>query len=282
MNEKAFVIGYPIKHSRSPVIHNYWLQHHNIDASYRVINVAPEQLSGLVADLRSGKYVGGNITIPHKVDVCNYCDVLSPGATMLGAVNTVYMRSGVLHGDNTDGYGFLSNLDQQVQGWDNGVKTVLILGAGGATRAIIVALLERQISQVIILNRTLDTAKYLAQKFANIKPEVKLLAGGLDEFSRYAPQSDLLINTSAVGLNNTKFVNLDISLLPKHAMVTDIVYTPMLTPLLLSARDRGLNICDGLGMLLHQAVPGFEKWFGIVPKVTPKLRQLVIDDLEKS
>jgi shikimate dehydrogenase len=264
---KAFVIGHPINHSRSPLIHGTWLAEHGIDGSYEAIDVAPGELPVFFERLRSGEFAGGNVTIPHKEAVFALCDSVDPLAKTIGAVNTLVVRDGKVHGTNTDYLGFLGNLDAGAPGWSNGLQTAIVLGAGGAARAVLVALQSRGIKTVHLLNRTRNTADKLAAALgAGIVP------GGLDSVSALAPQAGLLVNTTSIGMHGSRFDDLDLAALPAGALVTDLVYVPLVTPLLADAAARGLRTVDGLGMLLHQAVPGFEAWFGVRPAVTAELR----------
>lgn len=265
--KKAFVIGHPIKHSRSPLIHGSWIAEHGIDGSYEAIDVAPEALPAFVERLRQGEFAGGNVTIPHKEAVFALCDSVDPLATTIAAVNTLVARGGKVHGFNTDFMGFLGNLDQNAPGWGEGLNRAIVLGAGGAARAILVALRERGIPEIILLNRTPEKAEALAKEIPG-----PFVPGALSDYARYAPEAGLVVNTTSIGMHDTRFENLDLRLLPRTALVTDIVYVPLLTPLVADARALGLRTVDGLGMLLHQAVPGFEAWFGVRPEVTPALR----------
>ena len=265
---RAFVIGHPIKHSRSPLIHGSWLASHEIEGSYEAIDVAPEALPGFMAQLRAGKWRGGNVTIPHKEAVFALCDAVDPLAEKIGAANTLVRREdGTIWGTNTDYVGFLNNLDQQAPGWSGTVSRAIVLGAGGASRAILVALIERGIGDIRLLNRSTDKAEALATSFGG-----GIVPGPLADFAALAPEAGLVVNTTAIGMHGTRFEHLDLGVLPDTALVTDIVYTPLVTPLLADAAARGLRVVDGLGMLLHQAVPGFEAWFGLRPEVTPELR----------
>ncbi|HTM77377.1 MAG TPA: shikimate dehydrogenase [Devosia sp.] len=267
MTNKAFVIGHPINHSRSPLIHGAWLADHSIDGSYTAIDVAPAELSGFFERLRAGEFVGGNVTIPHKEAVFALCDSVDPLARRIGAVNTLVVESGHVRGSNTDYLGFLGNLDAGAPDWDKRLQTAIVLGAGGAARAVLVALQSRGINTITVLNRTLATAEKLAAQFG-----AGIEAGQLDAFDALAPRAGLVVNTTSIGMHGTKFDTLDLAKLPDTALVTDLVYVPLRTPLLAAAEARGLRTVDGLGMLLHQAVPGFESWFGVRPTVTPALR----------
>ncbi len=268
--KRAFVIGHPIAHSRSPMIHGYWLKLYGIEGSYEAIDVAPDALPAFFERIRAGEFVGGNVTIPHKELAYDLCDDRDDLAEDIGAVNTLVRHGTQIAGLNTDYLGFLGNLDQQAPGWDKIKGEAIVLGAGGASRAVLVALKARGIGSIRLLNRTVDKAEALALEF-----EGPIRCGPLGDFASLAPEAGLVVNTSAVGMKGTRFDSLRLDRLPKTALVTDIVYTPLITPLLADAQKLGLRTVDGLGMLLHQAVPGFEAWFGTRPDVTPELRALV-------
>lgn len=274
MTIKAFVIGHPIAHSRSPLIHGAWLAQHHIDGSYEAIDVAPDHLPAFFERLRAGEFAGGNVTIPHKEAVFALCDSVDPLATTIGAVNTLVVRNGKVYGTNTDYLGFLGNLDAGAPGWSDGGRPAIVLGAGGASRAILVALKSRHIP-VILLNRTRSTADRLA---AEISGDIR--TGDLSDFNALAPLAGLVVNTTSIGMHGSRFDGFDLGQLSPGTLVTDIVYAPLVTPLLADARARGLPVVDGLGMLLHQAVPGFVAWFGIRPEVTPALRASIEATLE--
>lgn len=267
MTKSAFVIGHPIAHSRSPLIHRTWLDTYALDGTYEAIDVEPAALPTLIDRLRAGEFVGGNVTIPLKEPVFALCDSIDPLATAIGAVNTLVASDGRVHGFNTDYMGFLGNLDQQAPGWSQDLEHAVVLGAGGASRAILVALKERGIGTIHLLNRSLDKAEALAAMLGR-----SVRAGALADFAALAPLAGLVVNTTSVGMHGSAFHELPLARLPKSALVTDIVYVPLETPLLKEARALGLTTVDGLGMLLHQAVPGFEAWFGVRPEVTPELR----------
>lgn len=271
MTIKAFVIGHPIAHSKSPLIHGTWLRNHEIDGSYEAIDVAPDALSAFIKDLRGGAFAGGNVTIPHKEALVSLCDAVDPLAQKIGAVNTLSVRNGQVLGSNSDYLGFLANLDAGAPGWDQNLETAIVLGAGGASRAVLAALGARNIPRVVLLNRNPDRAQSLAAHF-----EAGVIPAPLTDFARFAPGAGLVVNTSSVGMGGTRFENLDLDALPSGAVVNDIVYTPLVTPLLADAERLGLRSVDGLGMLLHQAVPGFAAWFGVTPEVSPDLRALVL------
>lgn len=270
MTIKAFVIGHPINHSRSPLIHGTWLAEHGIDGSYEAIDVAPDDLPAFFERLRQGEFAGGNVTIPHKEAVFALCDEVDPLARTIGAVNTLVVRDGKVFGSNTDYLGFLGNLDAAVPGWSEGPADAMVIGAGGAARAVLVALQRRNGGKVHILNRTLANAQALVDEI-----EGPFSAHGFGDFAELAPRTGIVINTTSIGMHGTRFDWLDFSLLPDRTLVTDIVYVPLMTPLLAEAAAHGFKTVDGLGMLLHQAVPGFEAWFGVRPEVTPELRARV-------
>ena len=267
MTTKAFVIGHPIAHSRSPLIHGTWLAEHNIDGTYEAIDVAPDALPDFFSRLRAGEFAGGNVTIPHKEAVFALCDTVDELARRIGAVNTLVVQDGAVNGTNTDYLGFLGNLDANAPGWSDGTQDAMIIGAGGAARAVLVALRRRHGGKVHVLNRTLANAQALVEEI-----DGPFEAHGFDAFAELAPNTGLVVNTSSIGMHGTRFDWLDMSLLARSTLVTDIVYTPLETPLLAAAKAEGLRTVDGLGMLLHQAVPGFAAWFGVEPEVTPALR----------
>lgn len=269
--KRAFVIGHPIKHSRSPLIHGHWLAEHGIEGSYEAIDVAPADLPAFVDRIRSGEFVGGNVTVPHKEDVFKLVDFPDVDTVHLGAFNTLVgqpTQTGIgIYGTNTDLYGFLANLDAGAPGWSDGLENAIVLGAGGAARAVAAALSLRTTGNTYVLNRTIERAEVLC---ADLRGNLRPVA--LDRFAELAPSVGLVVNTTTIGMHGTRFEGLALDHLPKSTLVTDIVYVPLKTPLLADARALGLRTVDGLGMLLHQAVPGFEAWFGVRPVVTPALR----------
>ena len=272
---KAFVLGHPITHSRSPLIHNHWIKAHGLAGSYEAIDVAPGTLAAFLECVRSGQFAGGNITVPLKEEAFAAVDQLTDTAKSIGAVNTVYLQNGQLWGDNTDAYGFSANLANKAPEFKD-TKTALIIGAGGAARAIVKSLIDSGISSIIILNRTLARADELVQAFGPI-----CRAASLEDFPKMVLDAALIINTSSIGMAGKGAHDFDFSTGKKSALVTDIVYVPLETDFLKSARAAGLKTVDGLGMLLHQAVPGFERWFGVRPDVTPQLRTMIEADLFK-
>lgn len=270
---KAFVIGHPIAHSRSPLIHGYWLAHLGIDGSYERIDVAPADVGTFIQNLPGSGFAGGNVTIPHKEVVHDLVSHRSEAANLIGAVNTVWLEDGVLHGDNTDARGFAANLDHYQLDWRK-ASSALVLGAGGAARAILFALIEAGIRDIRLVNRTMARGQELADRFG-----AAVSAYGWDEMNDLTSDAQLVVNTTSVGMGGKGNAPLDVSVLPDTALVTDIVYTPLQTPLLAAAAARQLETVDGLGMLLHQAAPGFERWFGVLPTVTDELRAIIVADL---
>ncbi|CAN7232150.1 shikimate dehydrogenase [Mesorhizobium sp. LjRoot246] len=272
-SKKAFVTGHPVKHSRSPKIHGYWLAKHGIDGSYQAIDVAPQDFAVFVKTLQANNYRGGNVTIPHKEAAFALAGRRDQAAEEIGAVNTLWFEDGVLWGGNTDAHGFAANLDDYAPGWA-GKGPAVVLGAGGASRAVIHALKERGVADIRIVNRTLARAMELRDRFG-----AGVSAHGMAASGELLADAGLLVNTTALGMHGNEGLSADPVLLPDHAIVTDIVYVPLETPLLAAARARKLKTVDGLGMLLHQAVPGFERWFGVRPQVTAELRALIVADL---
>jgi shikimate dehydrogenase len=272
--KKAFVTGHPIAHSRSPKIHGFWLKQYGIDGSYEPIDVAPDDFAVFLAGLQAQGFRGGNVTIPHKEKAFSLVQRRDDAAEEIGAVNTLWFDDGILCGGNTDAHGFAANLDEYAPGWA-GNGAAVVLGAGGAARAIIHSLKTRGVKDIRIVNRTLSRAQELAHRFG-----AGVSAHGMVATDELLGDASLLINTTALGMHGNEGLAADPARLPGHAIVTDIVYVPLETPLLAAARQRGLKTVDGLGMLLHQAVPGFEHWFGMRPQVTPALREMIVADLE--
>lgn len=274
MTRKAFVVGWPIAQSRSPLIHGYWLKEHGLDGSYERLPVPPEAFSAFLTDLAGAGFVGGNVTVPHKETAFDLCAELDPVAARLGAVNTVWLETGRLHGGNTDRHGFVANLDDRAAGWDERPGRAVVLGAGGAARAVVDGLLSRGFD-VALANRTLARAEAMAEQFGP-----RVCADALSDVDGLLADARLLVNTTSVGMDGKEGeMALALDRLAADALVTDIVYVPLETPLLAAARARGLRTVDGLGMLLHQAAPGFERWFGVRPVVTAALRDLILADL---
>ena len=270
----ACVVGWPIEHSRSPLIHNHWLKELAIDGAYTPIAVEPERAARFFAGFAESDFVGGNVTIPFKALAFEVIAEADEIATALGAVNTLYRDRGQIVGSNTDVYGFLANLDAELPGWTVGGHPAVVLGAGGAARAVVWALRASGFEPVIVVNRTADRAEELVAKLG---PGVR--AAGWSELEMWLRETAILVNATSLGMKGQPPLEVELGTLRDNAIVHDLVYAPLETELLKAARTRGLRTADGLGMLLHQAVPGFEKWFGQRPSVTAKLRQLVVADL---
>ncbi|MGE0211691.1 MAG: shikimate dehydrogenase [Parvibaculaceae bacterium] len=271
---KACVIGWPISHSRSPIIHNHWLRHYGIPGRYDRVPVRPEDLSALLGDLRVHGYVGCNVTVPHKEEAFRLVEAEGTAARRTGTVNTVYLKGGRPVGRSTDGEGFLESLRAGVPGWSPERAAVALIGAGGAARAVAAALADAGVGEIAVFNRTPERAFALA---ADLGPPLAVRPwGALGDF---LSGTDLLVNTTSLGMAGQPSLVLPLDRLRRETVVADIVYVPLETPLLASARARGNRTVDGLGMLMHQAVPGFELWFGVRPEVTPELRALVAADI---
>ncbi|MCT8972207.1 shikimate dehydrogenase [Microbaculum marinisediminis] len=272
---KACVIGWPARHSRSPLIHRHWLRRYGIAGDYVIEEIEPEDFEAFLSDLSAHGYVGCNVTLPHKEAAARLVARRDETAARLGAVNTVWYQDGDLVGANTDVYGFLANLDAGAPRWDAGLDRAVVLGAGGAARGIVHGLLTRGVGRIDVVNRSLDRAAALADAFG---PAV--IARGWDEIDTVLEDARLLVNTTSLGMQGNPPLEIDLAPLAAEAIVNDIVYVPLETNLLKAARARDLNAVDGLGMLLYQAVPGFEKWFGVRPDVTSDLRAVLVKDIE--
>lgn len=267
--KKAAVIGFPVKHSLSPSLHGYWLEHYAIAGEYSKVEIKPEALASFFSSFSDSGLVGCNITVPHKEKALACMDVLTENARQIGAVNTVIMQEdGTLLGDNTDSYGFIENIKHHVGDWSFDGKDVLLLGAGGAAKALVHGLLCEGVSRIFISNRTRHKAQMLVEQFGERCEVVDW-----EEKERYVSKIDVLVNSTTLGMEGFPELALDVSSLRPNTIVADIVYKPLMTTLLLNAKDQGCIIVDGLGMLLYQAVPAFEAWFGCRPDVTEKLRE---------
>ena len=272
----ACIIGWPVGHSRSPLIHNYWLKLYGIDGEYRREAVPPDEFVAFVKNLPARGYVGANVTLPHKAAALALSQP-DDRADAVGAANTLWLDGGSLRSTNTDVEGFLDNLDAGAPHWDRDLRTAVVLGAGGAARAVVYGLVLRHLERIMVVNRTADRAEALRRRFgASVHPVP------WDERNAALAGAGLLVNATTLGMDHQGGLTLDIGRLPGHALVADLVYVPLLTPLLAAATARGLRTADGLGMLLHQAVRGFTLWFGKKPDVTDELRALVEADLMAS
>jgi shikimate dehydrogenase len=269
----ACVIGWPAVHSRSPLIHRYWLKTYGISGDYRTEAVPPEHFADFVLNLAEHGYVGANVTLPHKAAALALSEP-DARAQAIGAANTLWLDGGRLRSTNTDAEGFIANLDASAPGWDKGIKAALVLGAGGSAHAVVFGLTERAVPRIYVANRTVARAEELA---ARLGPSVHPLKW--DEGSECLSECRLLVNTTTLGMAGQPPLAIALDRLPEEAVVADLVYVPLETALLAAARSRGLRRADGLGMLLHQAVRGFFLWFGVRPAVTADLRALVEADL---
>ena len=268
------VIAWPAGHSRSPLIHNYWIKQHNLNAEYRREAVPPDKFATFVENLRGNGYIGANITVPHKEAALALSEP-DDRARAVGAANTLWYDDDTLRSTNTDVEGFLANLDVAAPGWDRGLESAVVLGAGGGARAVVFALLQREVGRVYVINRTRDRAQALKKKFG-----ARVHLAGWNETTGLLGGAGILVNTTTLGMVGQPPLEINLRC-PASLVVADLVYAPLETGLLASARAHGLRTADGLGMLLHQAVRGFQLWFGVRPEVTPELRALVEADLLK-
>jgi shikimate dehydrogenase len=271
----AGVMGWPVGHSRSPRLHGWWLEQYGIDGAYIPLAVPPDRVIDAIRALPALGLRGANVTVPHKEAALRACDRVDPVARRIGAVNTlVVAEDGTIEGRNTDAFGFMASLKADQPGWRAETGPAVVLGAGGASRAILVALTDAGVPEIRLLNRTPARAEQLA---AELGGPIRVMPW--EEREAALSGAALLVNTTTQGMGGQPALDLHLERLPKSALVTDIVYTPLHTPLLTAAAARGNPIVDGLGMLLHQARPGFEAWFGRVPEVTPELRRFVLESL---
>jgi shikimate dehydrogenase len=281
MTIKAGVIGWPVAHSLSPVLHGHWLKQYGIDGSYEKIAAAPEDFSSTIARLRAEGYSGVNVTVPHKERAFDQADSRRSAAVNAGAANLlVFTRDGTIGADNTDGTGLVDSLSQALGPIWLGGKHVVLLGAGGAARGAVFALYQHHVAKVTVLNRNPERARALADHARAMAPDGNFTAGSLEDWPQAADKADLVINTTAAGMKANPPLDIDLGALPKGAAVCDIVYNPLETPLLAAARARGHKAIDGLGMLMHQAAPSFEVFFGVRPQVTPQLRAVLERELK--
>lgn len=272
----ACIVGWPVGHSRSPLIHNYWLKYYGIAGEYRREAVAPDAFPAFVKNLAVRGYAGCNVTLPHKEAALNLSQP-DDRAQAVGAANTLWLDGESVRSTNTDVEGFLDNLDACAPRWDSDLRTAVVFGAGGAARAVIYGLVLRGAGRIMVVNRTAERAEALRRRFGE---RVHVVAW--DERNERLADAGLVVNATTLGMEHHGGFMLDVGRLPGHALVADLVYVPLLTPLLTAARSCGLRTADGLGMLLHQAVRGFALWFGKKPEVTVELRALVEADLTAS
>ncbi len=268
----AGVIGWPVGHSRSPRLHGFWLEKLGIDGAYIPLAVAPEDFEQVLRALPRMGFAGANVTVPHKEQALHLVDELEPLARRIGAVNTLVVReNGTVLGRNTDAFGFLENLRRGAPGWRAQSAPAVVLGAGGAARAVAAALIDAGVPEVRLVNRSVERAERLAM---DVGGPFRVI--GWDHVGHALHGAGLLVNTTTLGMTGQPRLEIDLAPLPDWAVVNDIVYAPLMTDLLAAAKARGLRIVDGIGMLLYQAVPGFEAWFGVKPEVTAELRDFVL------
>src|SRR5580704_249279 len=277
----AGIMGWPVAHSRSPALHNFWIEEHGIDGAYVPLPVRPEQLAEALRALPLLGFRGCNLTLPHKQMALSIVDRVEPLAHRIGAMNTVIvMPDGTLEGRNTDVFGFRENLRERAPDWTPSAGPAVVLGAGGAARAVVAALIEARVEEIRIANRTPARAEQLADDLA--APATRMTIRAWDERDAALRDAGILINTTSLGMAGEPALKLDLSHLPPPAVVVDIVYVPLETALLVNARQRGYRVIHGLGMLLHQGRPGFEAWFGRPVQVTRELRAAVLTTLTGS
>lgn len=270
---RAFVMGHPIAHSRSPMMHGYWLQRMGIEGSYEKLDIHPDEIDAFFAGYREAGWIGGNVTVPHKLAVIPHLVVVDDDATAMGAVNIITWRDGKLVGGNTDALGFLGNIDELAPGWDQGAKKAVVMGAGGAARAAIYGLRQRGL-EVAVCNRTLAKADLMVEQFGS-----GVSAHPREDIASLISDTDVLVNATSLGMVGQPPLEIDLSPLKPTAVVYDVVYVPLKTELLKQAEQRGHRTVDGLGMLLHQGVEGFRRWFGQTPEVTQELRDMLSEDI---
>jgi len=272
----ACVMGWPAKQSRSPKLHGYWIKRYNIDGDYRVAEIPPEDFPAFVQSLAKNGFVGGNVTMPHK-DVAFALSEPDERARAVGAANTLWLDNGKLRATNTDVEGFIGALDVNAPGWDRSTDTAVVLGAGGASRAVICGLIERGMKTIHVVNRTAAKAAAAKERFGSaVHPAT------WGDVPRLLSGAKLLINACSLGMKGQPELKIDLSPMAKDAVVADIVYVPLKTKLLEAAQQRGFKTSDGLDMLLYQAVRGFTLWFGKKPEVTKELREMLAADVMKS
>ncbi len=267
---KAGVIGHPISHSKSPLIHGHWIKAYGLSGSYEAIDIAPENLKSGILDLAAKGYAGLNVTIPHKQAVMALCDDVDDVARMIGAINTIKIENNKLYGTNTDAFGFIENLKSHGHAIDK-TQPAIVLGAGGAARAVVYGLLHDGYQNILITNRTIEKAKDIAQMDGR-----KVFAIDWSHRTQAIKDARLLVNTTALGMTGKETLDIDLSNLPASCVVCDIVYVPLMTDLLTRSQARGNPIVTGIGMLLHQARPAFQAWFGVMPDVDDALLKKVL------
>ena len=269
----ACIVGWPVKHSRSPKLHGYWIERYRIDGEYRMEEVRPEDFPSFLENLAANGYVGCNVTIPHK-EAAFALSQTDERARAVGAANTLYLDGGRLRSTNTDVEGFIGALDAAAPGWAARTKAALVLGAGGGGRGVVYGLIERGIATIHVVNRSYDKAVALRDRFGS-----RVHPARWEDIAMLLPQVQLLAQTTSLGMKGQPELSIDLGAMPAGSVVSDIVYVPLKTPLLEQAERRGFKTSNGLDMLLHQAVRGFELWFGVRPQVTDELRELLVRDI---
>lgn len=272
----AGVLGWPVGHSLSPRLHGYWLEQYQVDGAYLPLAVRPEAFRSVLDALVELGFRGANVTVPHKEAALEACHDLDAQARRIGAVNTIVIEQGRLLGSNSDAFGFMANLRERAPDWTPGGKAV-VLGAGGAARAVVVALQDAGLAEICLVNRTRTRAEALAAALSGAGSGSELSLADWGDREAALEGAALLVNTTSLGMTGQPALVIDLEALPPQALVTDLVYRPLETELLAAARRRGNPAVDGLGMLLHQARPGFEAWFGVQPSVTPALRRFLLE-----
>jgi shikimate dehydrogenase len=268
----AAVIGHPIAHSKSPNVHGYWLRKYGLKGHYIPMDIAQDKLSDLLPRLADLGFVGANVTIPHKEKVMEIADLITDRATLIGAANTlIFRKDGRIHADNTDGYGFIENIRQAIPDWNPKSGPAVVFGAGGASRAVLASLLDVGVPKIMLTNRTRIRAEKLKEDFGNRIQVIEWVQAG-----NVLEDADLVVNTTSLGMTGKPEMRVPLDGLKPGAIVNDLVYTPLQTRLLATAEQQGCRVVDGLGMLLHQAIPGFERWFGKRPVVDENVRAAVL------
>ncbi len=275
--KRACVIGWPITHSRSPLIHGAWLRQYGIDGAYSKEPVKPEDLESFLSSLRTHGFAGCNVTVPHKEAAFAAASKREPSAVAVGAANTLWFENDELICANTDTYGFMANLENRAPDWRKGTGPIVVLGAGGSARAVVHGFLEDGRKDIRVFNRSLERGELLAKHFGE-----RVTAWPWAARQEHVPEAAVIVNTTTLGMNGAGSPEMDFSRVRRGAVAADLVYVPLATEFLKSAEAHGLVAVDGLGMLLHQAVPGFEKWFGVRPDVTPELYDLIAKDISGS
>ncbi len=264
----AGVIGHPIGHSRSPKLHGHWLKTYGLAGHYIPMDVAPADLETVLRTLPKAGFVGANVTVPHKEATLRIADHISDRATVIGAANTlVFREDGSIHADNTDGYGFMENLRSGAPDWNPSDGPAVVFGAGGAARAVLQALADAGVPEILLTNRTRARADHLKEEFGQ-----RIIVVDWVQAGNVIENAELVVNTTSLGMQGQPELRVPLDGLQPGSVVTDLVYAPLKTNLLKTAEEAGCTTVDGLGMLLHQAVPGFERWFGLRPEVDAETR----------